>query len=178
MIHFYLFQKDNIIVVSDLPKEKIKVKYGPIFEIVNSVKEKDALEIVKQRVQKSYQKFSFVDDLYVKKEFSVETREKLRQRKLGKPRPDWVRQKISSKMKGKSNFEGKRHREDSKEKTSTSMMDNENVKGKTWIYNPSKDIEKRVDNKFILPEGFRIGRDPENTTDFSLYPKFSQSQSR
>ena len=166
MIHFYLFQKDNTIVVSDLPKEKIKVKYGPIFEIVNSVRDKESLDVVKQRVFKSYQKCSLVEDFYVRKVFSEETREKLRERKIGKPRPDWVRQKISSKMKGKSNFEGKMHREGSKRLTSDSMKGKKNSEGKIWIYNPYIDKEMKVDDKFNLPEGYRLGRDPSVLNNF------------
>jgi hypothetical protein len=110
--------------------------------------------------------------------FSEETREKLRQAKLGKSRPDSVKQKISAKMKGTSNFEGKRHKEQSKRLTALSMRDNENVKGKKWIYDPRLDREKRIDNVIKAPIGFRKGRDPDKVTDFSLYPKFSQLQSR
>jgi hypothetical protein len=168
MIHFYLFQKNSIIVVSDHSKDKIKAKYGPIFEIVNSVKDKSSLEIVKQRVSKSYNRCSFIEDFYKEKVFTEESRERIRQSKLGKPRPDWVREKISSKMKGKSNFEGKRHREGSKRLTSDSMMGNENVKDKKWIYNPTLDVEKRVNNVLEAPEGFRTGRDPELVNGYLL----------
>lgn len=166
MIHFYLFQKINTIVVSDHPKEKIKAKYGPIFEIVNSVKDKSSLDVIKQRVMKSYNKCSFIEDLYVKKEFSKETREKLSQRKLGKSRPDWVREKISKKMKGKSNFEGKSHKKESKIKTAIALTGHSKNSGKTWIYSPTLDKEKRVDDRFNYPEGYRKGRDPDNVNNF------------
>lgn len=171
MIHFYFFQKDNKLLVSDHSRDKIKVKYGPNFEIVNSVKDKESLNIVKTRIARSYPKAIFIEDFYVKKVFSAKTRAKLRQRKLGKPRADWVKQKISSKMKGKSNFEGKRHNEDSKRKTARALQNNTNVKGKVWVYNPYSDTESRVDNILEAPSGFRKGRDPEKV--LGLNPSYT-----
>lgn len=157
-----------MMIISDLQKEKIKAKYGPIFEIVNSVKDKESLEVVKTRILRSYPRVTFKEDFYEPKVFTKESREKIRQSKLGKARPDWVREKISRKMKGKSNFEGKRHREGSKRLTSESMRGNLNGKDKSWIYNPTTDVEKRVDNIIEAPEGFRVGRDPESVE--SLVP--------
>lgn len=157
-----------MLLISDLPKDKIKDKYGHFFEIVNSVRDKESLELIKPRVTRSYPKVTIKEEYYTRKVFSEEYREKLRQSKLGKKRPDWVKEKISQKMKGKSNFKGKKHQRKSRLQVSLAMMENENVKGKNWIYNPSLDKEKRVKEKFILPEGYRKGRDPENVTDFSL----------
>lgn len=162
MVHFYLFQKENILLISDLPKEKVKLKYGQIFEIVNSVRDRESLELVKPRILRSYPRVSVKEDFYTKKVFSEETRRKLREAKLGKARPDSVREKISQKMKGKSNFEGKRHHQESKRLTAMSMRDNKNVKGKKWIYDPRADKEKRVDKVIEAPIGFRKGRDPDS----------------
>jgi len=166
MIHFYVFHKEALMLISDLPKEKIKVKYGPIFEIVNSVKDKDSLDLIKPRIIRQYPKLSIVEDFYVRKVFSEETREKLRQKKLGRPRADWVREKISSKMKGKSNFEGKEHNVVSRKKTSLSMQGKQNTKGKFYIYNPYTDHETMIDKGSPIPEGYRLGRDPENIGGF------------
>ena len=162
MVHFYLFQKENIMLISDLPKEKIKSKYGQLFEIVNSVRDKESLDLVKPRILRSYPRATVKEDFYSKKVFSEETREKLRKAKLGKARPNWVREKISKKMKGQSNFEGKRHNDYSKRLTALSMRDNKNVKGKKWIYDPIADVEKRVDKIIEAPLGFRKGRDPDS----------------
>ena len=162
MVHFYLFQKENIMLISDLPKDKIKSKYGQLFEIVNSVRDKESLDLVKPRILRSYPRATVKEDFYSKKVFSEETREKLRKAKLGKARPDSVKQKISQKMSGHSNFEGKRHNEYSKRLTALSMRDNKNVKGKKWIYDPRADKEKRVDKIIEAPIGFRKGRDPDS----------------
>ena len=167
MIHFYLFHKQNMLLISDLAKDKIKVKYGPIFEIVNSVKDKSSLEIVKPKITRQYPKCEVVEDFYLRKVFSEETRKKLAQAKLGKARPDWVRDKISSKMKGKSNFEGKKHRRDSRIKTALSMMDNNCIDGHKFIYNPTTNQEKRVKDIIKLPPGFRLGRNPDAVENFN-----------
>ena len=167
MIHFYLFYKQSLLLISDQPRDKIKAKYGPIFEIVNSVRDKESLDIVKPRVVRSYPKVTVKEEFYVRKVFSEEYKEKLRQSKLGKKRPDWVKEKISAKMKGKSNFEGKNHQRKSRLQVSLAMMENNNVSGKNWIYNPKTDKENRVDKKFVLPDGYRKGRDPDNVTNFS-----------
>ncbi len=54
-------------------------------------------------------------------DISNTTKQLLSERKKGKSRPEWVRQKISAKMKGKSNFEGKTHSEQSKKAISCSI---------------------------------------------------------
>ena len=108
MIHFYLFHKQSLLLISDQPRDKIKAKYGSIFEIVNSVRDKESLNIVKPRVLRSYPKVTVKEEFYVRKVFSEEYKQKLRQSKLGKKRPDWVKEKISAKMRGKSNFQGKK----------------------------------------------------------------------
>ncbi len=156
-----------MLLISDQAKEKIKAKYGPIFEIVNSVKDKDSVEFVKPKITKQYPKCNVVEDFYYKKEFSEETKNKLAQAKLGKARPDWVRDKISLKMKGKSNFEGKKHRRDSRIKTALSMMDNNCIDGHKFIYNPTTNQEKRVKDTINLPPGFRLGRNPDSVENFN-----------
>ena len=151
-----------MLLISDQAKEKIKAKYGPIFEIVNSVKDRDSVEIIKPKIVRQYPKCNVAEDFYLRKVFSEETRNKLAQAKLGKARPDWVRDKISSKMKGKSNFEGKKHRRESRIKTALSRMGQVNVSpDRKFIYNPTTNQERRVKDIINLPEGFRLGRDPE-----------------
>lgn len=162
MIHFYLFHKQNLLLISDQAREKIKAKYGSFFEIVNSVKDKSSLELVKPKIIRQHPRCEVLEDFYTKKIFSEETRKKLAQAKLGTTKPDWVKSKISSKMKGKSNFEGKSHRRESRIKTSLSMMNNNNIDGHRFIYNPTTNKEKRVKDIINLPPGFRLGRNPDN----------------
>lgn len=150
-----------MLLISDQAREKIKAKYGPIFEIVNSVKDKDSLELVKPKIIKQHPRCEVLEDFYTKKVFSEETRKKISESKLGKGRPEWVRNKISSKMKGKSNFEGKKHTRESRIKTALSMMDNNCIDGHRYIYNPTTNQEKRVKNIINVPSGFRLGRNPD-----------------
>jgi len=161
MIHFYAYHKQQLLLISDYPKDKIKDKYGPVFEIVNSIKDKESLEHIKPRITRQFPKYSVKEYLYQKRVFSEETRKRMALAKLNKPRADWVREKISSKMKGKSNFEGKQHTRESRIKTSLSMMNNTNGENLKYIYNPTLGIEKRVRDTINLPEGFRLGRKPE-----------------
>jgi len=159
MIHFYYFQKDNKIVISDLARDKIKSNYGLNFEIVNSVRDKESLELIKPRVLKSYPNVTFVEKFFAKRIFSEETKKRMALAKLNKPRANWVREKISNKMKGKSNFEGKKHKRESRMKTSLSMIGIENAnRESTYIFNPTTNEERRVKDIVNLPEGFRIGR--------------------
>lgn len=159
MIHFYYFQKDNKIVISDLERDKIKSNYGLNFEIVNSVRDKESLELVKPRVLRSYPNVTVEEKFFAKRIFSEYTKKKMALAKMNKPRADWVKEKISKKMKGKSNFEGKKHKRESRIKTSLSMMGMESVfKDTTYIFNPTTNEERRVKDVVNLPEGFRIGR--------------------
>lgn len=161
MIHFYAYHKQQLLLISDYPKDKIKNKYGPVFEIVNSIKDKESLEHIKPRITRQFPKYSVKEYLYQKRVFSEETRKRMALAKLNKPRADWVKEKISSKMKGKSNFEGKQHRRESRIKTSLSMMNNTNSKDVKYIYNPILDKELRVKDIVNLPEGYRLGRNPK-----------------
>jgi len=161
MIHFIVLQEKNMLLITNSKLEKLRAKYGSKFEIVNSLKDDTYLETIKQRVVRSYPKLQVKVSITNKIDFTEEVREKLRQKKLGKPRPDWVREKISRKMKGTSNFQGKRHKGTSKMKTALALMDNKNIDGHVFIYNPTTDEERRVKDIINLPEGFRVGRNPQ-----------------
>ena len=81
--------------------------------------------------------------------------------KRGTKRPDKVKEKISASRKGVGNFSGKKHSTLSKRRISHKMLGKKQVEGKKLIYNPSTDTEKRVTDIINLPDGFRKGRDPE-----------------
>jgi hypothetical protein len=61
---------------------------------------------------------------------SNDTRKILSEKKIGKSRPEWVRNKISEKMKGKSNFQGKTHNEITKLKMKERLKGNQNARKK------------------------------------------------
>lgn len=161
MIHFIVLQEKNLLLVTNSKLENIRAKYGSKFEIVNSLKDDTYLEQIKERVVRQYPKLQLKVSIIKKINFTEEVREKQRQKKLGKPRPDWVKEKISAKMKGVSNFRGQKHRRESRIKTALSMMGKQNNKGMKVIYNPTTDKEHRVRDIINLPEGFRVGRNPE-----------------
>lgn len=164
MIHFYAYHKQQLLLISDYPKDKVKDKYGPVFEIVNSIKDKESLELIKPRVTKQFPKYQVAEYFYKKRIVTEETKKKMSLAKMNKPRADWVREKISLKMKGKSNFEGKKHRRESRIKTSLSMMNNKNItEDHKFIYNPTLEKELRVKDIINIPAGFRKGRDPDST---------------
>lgn len=163
MIHFYLFSKEKKIVASDLPQEKIKQKFGSRFEILNSIKDKDFVEIVKVRVLRGYPDFSYVETFHRKAVFTEESRRKISLSKLGKPRDELTRLKISLASKGRSNFQGKRHSDETKQKMAEKKLGNTHTKEYHWAHDPRSDKETRVKDRKNIPDGFSIGRDYYST---------------
>lgn len=161
MVRFFLVNNKQILV-SDHPIEKVVKKIGHRYEILTSVQDKSSVEFIKQRLQKSYPQASFKDYFYKKrKPYSPESIERYRQSKLGKPRPEYVRQKISMAKKGVSQFQGKRHTEETKRVMALKKLGNQHVKNTIWIYNADRDKERRVLNLQSVPSGYRTGRNYE-----------------
>ena len=71
-----------------------------------------------------------------------------------------TRKKISRAMKGKSNFEGKRHTHASKIQIKFSMEGHRNAKDHKWVTDKETGEEHRV--KGNLPKGMRWGRSPSS----------------
>ena len=95
--------------------------------------------------------------------FTDEQRHKMRLAKLGDKNPTFgghkeeTKRKMSLVKKGKpSNHTGKKHRLESRAKTSQSMKGKRNCVGWIWIHN--YDIEKRI--KGSVPQGWKRGRLP------------------
>lgn len=160
MIRFFLHNK-NKIFVSDYPLEKVHKKIGLKYEILNSVKDKESVEILKQKLLRNYPQAIFENYFIVEKKLSAETKEKMRLSKVGKPRPEWVRQKISNSKKGISQFAGKKHNEHTKRIMALKKLGNDHVKNTIWAHNPKTvGIEEvRVKDLKDIPEGFSKGRD-------------------
>jgi len=157
MISFYAFNKEKFILVTNFKKETVKKKFGHNFELLTSIKDFNALEVVKSRILKQYPFFSLKEQLLKPIIFTPEIREKLRQKKLGTKKPDWVKEKISQSRKGVGNFLGKSHTEEFKRAKSLKTKNVQKEKGKRWIYNPTEDKESIIIGDDI-PPGYVLGR--------------------
>lgn len=59
-------------------------------------------------------------------------------------RPESVRKKISASMKGKSNFEGKKHDKEAKKKLARSRGHDDRIDGKRWVINKVSGKTNRI----------------------------------
>jgi len=158
-----------MILISDRPTEKVKEKHGHRYEILNSVKDKDSIDVVKQRLLRSYPNYEFVEwYAALPRVISDEARQKISQSKLGKPRDEETRKKISESKKGVSQFQGKRHTPETKAKMREKKLGNQHAKATYWAHNPRTDEETRVRDRHDLPPGFQLGRD-YYSTEAGLY---------
>lgn len=167
MFNFILYNKLKVIIISNHPIDKVKNKFGLGYEIINTVKEKQSVDVIKQRTIRSYPNCKFIKYYHKTWTLSSETKRKMSKAKKGKKVSEEVKAKISLKMKGKSNFEGKTHSEVSRRKTSMSSRNNKKVKGTFWIYSPSLNQEKRIRSLKEMPEGFILGRNYDSI-EFSM----------
>lgn len=98
----------------------------------------------------------------IDKPFDEKTLRKMSEAKLGNKNPNYgglkesTKQKMSAVRKGKSGFQGKKHRLESKLKTSQSMKGKRNLLGWIWCHN-GLDEERRVK---VIPPGWYRGRIP------------------
>jgi hypothetical protein len=169
MHHFYCYAAAKLIVVTDLPVEKVEKKYGHRYELLNSIKDNSAVDIIKTRLLRSYGKYEFVEWYqYVRKPISEESKRKMSEAKMGKPRDEATRQKISAGLKGRSNFQGKRHTADTKDVMAEKKLGNQHTKDSYWAYDPKSDKETRVKDRNNLPPGYTLGRD-YNSIEIGLY---------
>ena len=163
IVHFYCYNQLKKIVASDHPSKKVKDKFGYQFEILNSVS-KESYSVVMERIKRSYPNMEFIEWMFKPRVVSKETGLKISLSKRNKPRDEATKKKISETMKGKSNFQGKKHKPSTKMAMALKAMGNDRVKDKKWIYSPELDKEYRIsDNK--VPEGFIQGRDYDSIAD-------------
>jgi len=169
MYHFYNFFNDKKLIISDLPLEKIKIKFGYKFERVTSVKEKEAIFVVSSRLVRNFPGYT-IEEHFQKKSITLtdEQRKKISESKIGKPRSPEVRARISAALKGRSNFQGKSHSKDTREKMAKAKLGNSHTLGTVWAHNPRSDEEVRVKSIKDIPEGFSKGRD-YYSTEAGLY---------
>ncbi len=142
----------------------MKKKYGHRFEVLNSVKDKEAVGVIQTRLLRSYPNHTVIEWYKAeRKPMSAETKKKISDSKMGRPRDEATRLKISLASKGRSNFQGKKHSEESKEKIAEAKIGNQHVTGKYWAHDPRSTKEARVVNRHRLPFGFQLGRDYYST---------------
>lgn len=168
MIHFYCFHNNQQILISDLPVEKVRAKYGHKYEVVNSIKDRSYLDQIKERVARSYPKYIITEAYHKVNRHTEEARKKISESKIGKPRDEETRKKISDALKGRSNFQGKKHSEETKQQMRLKKLGNQHVKDYYWAHDPNGDREIRVKSREDIPEGFRQGRD-YYSTESGLY---------
>ena len=169
MIHFYCYDVTKTILISDQPVDKVRIKYGHRYELLNSIKDNSAVDIIRTRLLRSYSKYTFVEWYqYVRKPMSEETRRKMSEAKMGKPRDEATRQKISAGLKGRSNFQGKKHSADTKDVMAEKKLGNQHTKDSYWAYDPKTDKETRVRDRNNLPPGYTLGRDYDSI-EIGLY---------
>lgn len=168
-------QSKRLIVVESTEKE-FRQKYPGQYELIQSVAEYDNLEKVIARLTKDYKAEDVVRDYATLKRwgwkyFTEEIRRRCIEARIGKPRPAESNAKVSATMKGKSNFEGRRHSQLSKIMIASSRFGKSNIKpGQRWCHHPltGKELRCYEDQR---PAGFKWGRSPE----FKDYIKSTKS---
>ena len=149
--------------------DKVKAKYGHRYELLNSIKDNSAVDVIKARLLRSYSQYKFVEWYQcVRKPVSDETKRKMSEAKMGKPRDEATRQKISTGSKGRSNFQGKKHTDDTKDRMAEKKLGNQHTKDSYWAYDPRSDKETRVRDRNKLPPGYQLGRDYDSI-EIGLY---------
>lgn len=162
MIHVYCFQSSKEIIVTDRPLNQLVEKYGRRYELLTSFVSKDSSSIIIPRLAKNYNGFTITEWFVPEKRKNPRTPEhqaKIAAANRGKVRTAESKAKTSAKMKGRSNFAGKKHAAESKAKTSIAMEGNDNALGLLWCHHPATGQEKRVKSEADIPAGWMIGRD-------------------
>lgn len=164
MYFFYVSSKQKKLYLTDLTQDRVKKKYGFDLELINSVKDKESIELIKPRILRSYPDFELIQELQKPKYvMTPEHKQALLLSKLGKPRSEEVKRKISLKKKGKSNFQGKRHTYETKRLMAARKIGNTHNKEYIWAHNPDTDDEIMVKSQQDIPKGYSQGRDYYST---------------
>ena len=140
--------------------DSVRNKFGYQYEIINSIRDASVISVIKIKLERSYVSYKFVEWYQkVRKPMSDETKKKMSEAKMGKPRDETTRQKISAGLKGRSNFQGKRHTADTKDVMAEKKLGNQHTKDSYWAYDSKTDKETRVKDRNNLPAGYQLGRD-------------------
>ena len=164
MIHIYLFNRQKLILLSDYPSFKIKNRYGHQYEILTSIKDPSVLSTILPRITRPYSDHSIIEwFIKERKPFTEEHRRKISYKNSLRRRSLESRLRTSLAMRGRSNFQGKRHSDETKSVMSSKALGNQRVAGLYWCHNPVTGVERRVKDRNNLPPGFILGRDYDST---------------
>lgn len=163
VIRIYLI--DGQLVCYDKGENQFKQKYGRNYEQIGIVKDVSNLETSISKLKKQYKVSEVIQDVHIKRKFGwcywseekkAEIRQKMSDVRIGRPRRQWIKDKISESRKGKGNFAGKKHSEFAKKSIAFSRKGKDPIGSKRWCHNPITGKELRA---IELPEGFIWGRD-------------------
>jgi hypothetical protein len=162
---YRIFLQSNKLIVVETTEKEFRQKYPGSYELIQSIAEYDNLEKVITRLQKDYRVSEVIKDYAEQKRwgwkyFTEEIKRRCIEARIGKPRPAESNAKVSAKMKGKSNFEGRQHRTMTKIVLASKRYGKATIKGQKWCHHPETGKELRCFYE-DLPAGFRWGRSPE-----------------
>lgn len=167
MYRFILFEKK--IYVYDKSDKDFREKYGKNFEQIGTVKDRDSIDTVAEKLSKQYKCTEIIKDCHIKRksgwkyysdELKAQIRESMSKTRRGKALTEQQKQSMSkSKLGKRSNNYGKKRPEVANNITSLRQLGNKAGLGTRWCHNPVTKKERMV--REVLPEGFVWGRDPD-----------------
>jgi hypothetical protein len=162
---YRVFLQSKSLIVVETTEKEFRQNYPGSYELIQAVAEYDNIEKVVARLQKDYRVQHVIHDYAQKKRwgwkyFTDEVKRRCIEARIGKPRPAESNAKVSAKMKGTSNFQGRRHQRMTKIMIASKRYGNSTIKGQRWCHHPETGKELRRFEE-DLPTGFRWGRSPE-----------------
>lgn len=163
---YRVFLQSKKLIIVETTEKEFRQNYPGPYELIQSIAEYDNLEKVIPRLQKDYRAEEVIRDYqeierWGWKYFTEEIRRKCIEARIGKPRPSDSNAKVSAKMRGKSNFEGRRHNSMSKILIASKRYGKSTIaEGQRWCHHPvtGKELRCKEDE---MPQGFVLGRSPE-----------------
>lgn len=162
---YRVFLQSRRLIVVETTEKEFRQKYPGPYELIQAVADYDNLEKVIIRLQKDYKAIEVLRDYATLKRWGVKyfteaIRAKWLAAKTGKPRPEESNAKVSAKMRGKSNFEGRRHSKLSKIMIASKRYGKSTLQGQKWCHHPLSGKELRCFES-EKPHDFVWGRSPE-----------------
>lgn len=176
MLHIYCYYNLKKIIISDYPTASVKKLHGYGCEILNSFKEKSSYDLYRDKLLRQHSNFTILEWFKPPKPVvTEESRKKMRDAKMGGKQSEETKRKISMTMKGKSNFQGKKHSRQSKLLIGNAQVGNQNVRGTYWAYNPDTSKEIRSRTRHFLPNGFILGKDYDSIEALIMHGRATRS---
>lgn len=168
MIRVFLWDKQ--LIVTKKNEKEFREYFGRGSEVLEIINDEKNIEDVIVKLELVYKLPVMIDGRFKKKlkigwkYMTEDQREKtviaVKKYRTGREWEPEVKEKISASRAGVGNFEGKRHKLESRIMTSLSMKGNTNSQGLKWAHDPLTGAEKRIRGD-LLPEGFTWGRTAE-----------------